>query len=134
VETSRPMRLILVEDDPPLAHLLLDVMAEAGIEVAPVPSAADALELARSGPWDVCLLGEADPWSRSAPPPEAFAPMAARVPVVVTTVHVWGSESRSPVQAARSYTWCSPPRTGRDRMSPAVAHTISLGVSSPSVR
>jgi DNA-binding response OmpR family regulator len=89
VTTNRPVRLILVEDDPPLADLLLDLMADEGIEAAPVPTAADALALAGSGPWDVCLLGASDRSNPSAPAPEALAPLATRVPVIVTTVHDW---------------------------------------------
>jgi class 3 adenylate cyclase len=37
-------------------------------------------------------------------------------------------------QAARSYTWCRPPSTGRDRAGPLPARSTGTGVSRRSVR
>src|SRR5262245_10844161 len=47
---------------------------------------------------------------------------------------VSGPESRRVAQAARSYTRCSPPRTGRDRIGPTRARTAGVGVSRDNVR
>src|SRR5262245_3917197 len=125
VRTGRRERLLAPPADCPRPH------RQAPQTLARRPVVA---RLARE-PGAVLAPGAADRPARDAPP---LAP--DRLPTALAVARGgWappacrGRKVRA-AQAARSYTWCSPPRTCRDRIGPARARASGVDVCRASVR
>jgi two-component system, OmpR family, response regulator QseB len=89
------MRVLLVEDDPSLAGVLVDLLGEEGQSVTHAATAARALELAQAEPWDVCLVDDhCMPLSRR-PDPGALSflhSLTAVAPVVLCAASSWAMD------------------------------------------
>jgi PAS domain S-box-containing protein len=77
-----PLRILLIEDTPADAQLILDILRSPSFEVTPVERLSDALAVLRSTQIDVILLDLMLPDSHGA---ETLREQAAGIPIVVIT-------------------------------------------------
>ncbi len=85
------MRLLLAEDDPALANLVVELLTEEGHDVVPVEDLEAALRKADEGAWDLFLIDIPGRSSRELHPDDRaiIAALAAHAPVVLATGRAW---------------------------------------------
>jgi DNA-binding response OmpR family regulator len=89
------MRLLLAEDDAPIAEFLVELLTEEGFQVRHVTTPQAAMQVAASEPWDVCLVESFTISTEPDPGDVAFMrTLAAHAPVVVLTGEPWASTVR----------------------------------------
>lgn len=90
------MRVLLTEDEPVLAGLLLELLLSEGYEVSLVPDLEGVGELIHTSDWDAWVV---DPSCTGVTEPErdciaALRRLAWAVPTVVTTGHPWARRTQ----------------------------------------
>ena len=91
------MRVLVAEDDPALAELLVEALLEEGHQVTSAGTPDGALRLASLERWDVILLDTFDTLP-GGPAPEFLAlvrQLAARAPVVLCSARSWATQDRA---------------------------------------
>ena len=91
------MRVLMVEDDPVLADLVLQALADEGHHATHEPSPERAITLAETLAWDAFIL-DAFGGSHLEPGEDYKSTLrrfAARAPVIVTTGRAWATVARA---------------------------------------
>lgn len=87
-------RLLLAEDDPALAALLVCALEGEGYRVAHVRTAREAQEAAGRHRWAACLVDTFEPTATAGPSRalrDLLAHLSPRAPVLVLTAHTWAT-------------------------------------------
>jgi two-component system OmpR family response regulator len=85
------VRILVLEDDEPIAQLVLTLLAEEGYEPVRVATHAQALELLATGPWHAVVADGSGPAYDEVDPRDRalFAALGRLAPVIVTTARSW---------------------------------------------
>lgn len=88
------MRVLLAEDHPDLAEVIVELLTGEGHTVTQVPHLVAAQQLAATGAWDVLLVDRLYPHSSEVPEEERalLRTLASHAPVVVQTGRAWAKD------------------------------------------
>jgi DNA-binding response OmpR family regulator len=87
------MRVLVIENDPSIAALLAELLADERHAAAGAATMADGLARAQQGPWDVCVADAF--WPDLATSGRAYlTELGSHCPVVLLSARTWAKNAR----------------------------------------